>query len=370
MTTFIEGVKTPVKGLVQSANGLPYLPWPTAIALSGRPDIRVAQFGEDGDPFLAFFDGLVVAVDAGDQRVWLPVLDGRNQPISPEKGTSRDVTDTINRARCKAVAMVHGVGMSLYAGYGENVAGFLRDLGVRPDSDLAQVEPLTAQKPGRSQATYVDWAAAYTAAKLTDPEFSFRVHSFAGIPAKRLLDYWAVAVTVRHSGREHTEWLPMMGVFEVQTKNGLRKLDHQPLANPTVHDWNRAVMRCMTKAVAVCTGYGLSVYAREDIEALHREPIGTARATEPASEAPVTDSPEAPSDLPTEPVSTQKARPEPSPEEHERLLKRIENISALESVDLARQHLAERFAGTQALSQYRLLLDAKAADLSAESEAA
>jgi hypothetical protein len=93
-----------------------------------------------------------------------------------------------------------------------------------------------------------------------------------------------VGVKVTYRGVEYTEYLAIMGVLEVQTKKGPKKLDNQPLRNPTSHDWNRAVVRCLTKAIALATGYGLSVYAKEDLADLEMRFLGAPR--ESADEAP------------------------------------------------------------------------------------
>lgn len=342
--SFVDGIRTSIKGLTEETNGQTYLPWSSALALAERPILDVVTFGEGKDPYLSFFGGVVVAVEGAEtrQRVWLPVLDGANRPIPIERATARDIGDTQVRCRAKAVALLNGIGMSVYAGYNASVGAFLKAIAVRPDSDLATTQPLTQTKPG-SEAAYVDWTAAYTAAKLTDPDFFFEVLMFEdvdengepkAIPAKRMPVGWQIAVRVNYKGEATTEWLPIMGFLEVKTKNGLKNLDHQPLPNPTVHDWNRAVMRCMTKGVATLTGYGLSVYAKENLEDLHREP------TRP----------------------TQKAL-EPTPEEHEKLLGRFRNIRAMESLKMAREHAKQTWPGSQALIEYLRLLDEKEAEL-------
>lgn len=287
---FVLGVKTPVKNLTSVANGMTYLPWATAVALAGRPDIRVDTFG--GHPYRELFGGAVVSVSTplptgegsiAQQAMHLPVLDAQNRPVPIEALTSRDVSDTINRARAKLIAVVNGVGMSLYAGYGEDVLGFLKALGLTPESDLATAQPLTSSKNGKAQ--YVDWAAAVTAARLTDPGFYWEVVEHDNqpdpetgevlhrAPYVRTPHGYLVAVRVHYKGAVHTEWLPVMGVVEVKTARGTKRLDHQPLEDPNVFDWNRAIMRCLAKAIAVVSGYGLSVYAGEDVEALQVQPL-------------------------------------------------------------------------------------------------
>ncbi len=291
---FIEGIKTSLSGLTAEANGATYLAWATALALAGRPQQQVVTFG--GHPFLPLLGGAVVAVDAplpngALQRTWLPILNPKNEPITLEHLTARDVSDSINRCRAKSAAMVNGVGLALYAGYGENVAKFLKELGVRPNSDLATVEPLVSTK---GKVPYVDWTAALSAARITDENFHWEVVMFSlveqetgelvDVPYCRMPFGYMVAVKVTYKGTSHTEYLPIMGVVDVETRQGKRKMDNQPLLQPTSWDWNRAVMRALTKAIAVVSGYGLNVYAKEDLEALQARPIGSkAQATSEAA---------------------------------------------------------------------------------------
>lgn len=282
---FIDGIRVPYKGLMSEVEGAPYLHWARSISLAGRPQQDVALFG--GLPYRDVFGGAVVAVDqtVGElrQRTWLPVLDAKNRTIPTPSLTSRDVGDAVNRCRAKGVAMVNGVGMALYAGKGDNVVGFLKELGVTPESELSKIEPLTAKKEGKAAASYVDWAVSLTAARITDPEFFWYVEEFDVVsqetgevsrqPYQAVPRGFMVAVTVVHKGNRHTEYLPIMGVLEVPTKNGPKKMDHRPLIDPTAFDWNRSVMRCLAKAIAVVSGYGLSVYAKEDVQALQVQPM-------------------------------------------------------------------------------------------------
>jgi hypothetical protein len=281
---FLHGIKESIKGLTADVDGLSYIPWATAIAKAGRPEQRVAlSLG-----YMRIFGGAVVAIEqpVGDdrwQRTWLPVLDTKNRPVPVDALKARDLGDAINRCRAKSVAMVNGVALSLYAGYGEDNGKLLKDLGVRPDSDLTAVEPLTSQKAGKTAASYVDWAAALAAARITDPNFHWEVEMFDGVspegeihrePYLALPHGYMVAVSVTYKAKRHTEYLPIMGVVEVSTKNGPRKMDHQTLEAPNAFDWNRSILRDLTKAIAVVSGYGLSVYAGEDIEVLQSRPIG------------------------------------------------------------------------------------------------
>jgi hypothetical protein len=178
--------------------------------------------------------------------------------------------------------------MSVYAGFGENISAFLKALAVEPKSDLMTVTPLASTK-GARKICYVDWAVAYTAAKITDLDFTFEVGMYETVnpstgevvklPFQQVANGWMVSVKVTYRGRSHTEILPIM--------------DHanNPLADPDCFDWNKAVMRCMAKAVAVCTGYGLTVYAQEELQNFlnGREPIQ--RKVQPIVAPPADNSP-------------------------------------------------------------------------------
>lgn len=278
---YLDGLKTNIHGLTQDVEGLTYLPWAVAMALAGRPKVKAVVFNEAaGYTVQHFFGGSVVAVENEGQRVYLPILNAKNQPVSREQLTSRDVNDARNRCRAKSIAITNGVGMCLYANFGTNNRGFLSEMGIRPDTDLSAIEPLTMKKNNR--ADYVDWGTALTAMRITDNQAKFRVLEFEVVNRDtgeiELLPFSAdtegtyeVAIEVTYKGESHVEWLPIMGVAEVKTKSGMKKMDHQPLRNPTVFNWNTSVMRCLAKAIAVATGYGLSVYAKESVTSLNVE---------------------------------------------------------------------------------------------------
>lgn len=292
---FTDGIKTPfakaVKRLtVQTQEGekeFPYLPWALALALADRPKQEIVET-PDGEILHPVFGGGVVGirqfVDEGIEQVtWLPILNGANQAKPEAKITSRDVADTINRCRAKAVAMVNGVGLPLWADGLEDLTVFLKSLNVTPDTDLDQVRPYISTSP-KKNGEYIDWAYALAAARITDPKFHWEVVHRSVLdkttgeidlrPYFRMGNGWGVAVRVTYKGGTHTETLAMTGFLEVETKSGVKKLDHQPLVTPNCHDWNRSVMRCLTKAIAIESGYGLSVYAKvDDVERLHVEPL-------------------------------------------------------------------------------------------------
>jgi hypothetical protein len=291
MSTFTEGLKWDFTSFVKYVEGAAYLPYPIVMAAAqASPNVVPA---EDGRLYHAVFGGAVVTVELDGQKISLPVLDRENKPIPIDAVNSRDVSDTIVRAKTKAIAMMRGYGLALYAGDVRPI-DFIKGIGVKPDSDLRAVQPRVRAKPSKSGAgpSYVSWADALAAAKITDPEFRWEVITFnepdedgvvRSLPYTRAGVGYMVGVRVTYRVRKHTEYLAIMGPREVQTKNGLKVIDNQPLPNPTSHDWNRAVMRCLTKAIALATGYSLSVYAKEDLEDLKMRFLGSSR--QPANTA-------------------------------------------------------------------------------------
>lgn len=273
MKTYFENLSLDATRFLESKNGMSYLSWAVAVGLADNPEHAPSLF--DGQPYLPLFGGALVAVDMMGQRVWLPILNERNSPIASSNLTSRDISDTIQRCRAKAVAMTAGVGMSVYAGFDGDGAKFVGELGINPESDLAKVKAITSNKGGGSNAAYLDWASAVAAAKTADSGFLWKVGMYPAVdtetgevkemPYIKTVDTYMVSVEVNYKGKTHTEWLPIMGVLPVKTKNGEKKMDHQPLINPNVFDWNRSIMRCLAKAISVVTGYGLSIYAKEDL---------------------------------------------------------------------------------------------------------
>lgn len=300
--SFKEGVKTPLKGLVEEKPApkgsgkatLSYLSWATAVALADRPSLVTVM--DKGLPYRNLFGGVYVSVACEGLEIPLPVLDNKNQPVSESRMNVRDLNDTISRCRAKAIAFQTGVGLALYAGYGDDTVGFIKACGVVPDADLSKVQPLEKDKSKKGFDGYVPWPAAWMAAKLTDPDATFRVCEYTNtlygfnpetgeaipeqmvMPALSVAGGWMVGVEITYKGVTHTELLPIMGTVEVNGK----KRNHVPLDNPTVFDWNTAVMRCLAKGIAVVSGYGLSVYAGEDVEDMNRE------APAPRQSAPAT----------------------------------------------------------------------------------
>lgn len=266
---FTNGIKTIIDGLVKTINDSSYMSWATALSLAGRPSQKIAMF--DDKPYLQFFGGAVVAIDmeskdegSTNSRIWLPVLDDNNLSIPIENINAKNITDSIARCKAKSIALNTGIGMSVYSGYGEDLKGFLQQLGVTPDSDLSQVEPSVTQ----GNYDYIQWSDAYAVAKITDPSFTFQVCSFhdsetgSGIPVIQIGQGYSVAVQVSYKGDSHTEWLPILD------------MNNDIIDEPSVFDWNKTVMRALTKAISIVSGYGLNIYAKEELSNLMgRKPI-------------------------------------------------------------------------------------------------
>lgn len=290
MRPFLELLGMDVRSHTKQIQGFAYLPWALALSMAGRPAHDVVTFKVDGQdsPARRLFGGAAVAVDmeVGDgtdarQRTYLPVLNARGEAMEWSQIDGRDIGDTISRCIARAVAMVHGYGLSLYSlTEGDGVA-YVDALNVTPETpDLSQVRELRDikefkdRKTGRVTRTqeYLGWHAPLAACRITDPGFRWEIvecetaHPKTGeiisVPAMRSAGKgWVVGVRVFYKGRVHTQWRPIMGVETVQTRNGPKPMEHQPIDNPNVFDWHSAVMRALAKGLAIVSGYGIACYA-------------------------------------------------------------------------------------------------------------
>lgn len=112
--------------------------------------------------------------------------------------------------------------------------------------------------------TYLSWAWAWSEALKADPAATWRVDSFDGPDGitRCWMDVNGTAmvwVTVTMFGKPMTCPLPVMDY-----KN-------RPIANPDAFQLNTAIMRCMTKALAL-HGLGLYIYAGEDLPMQDEKP--------------------------------------------------------------------------------------------------
>lgn len=121
------------------------------------------------------------------------------------------------------------------------------------------VKDHTEKKNGLS---YLSWAWAWTEALKADPEANFEVKMFDGGegPYMVINGTGMVWVTVTMFGKPMTCFLPIM--------------DHRnkPIQQPDAFQVNTALMRCMTKALAL-HGIGLYIYAGEDLPEQEETPV-------------------------------------------------------------------------------------------------
>lgn len=118
----------------------------------------------------------------------------------------------------------------------------------------------------KSNLNYLSWSHAWAEALKADPAATFTVDTFqradaTTVPYMDINGTAMVWVRVTIFGKEMTCFLPVM--------------DHRnkPITNPDAFQVNTAIMRCMTKALAL-HGLGLHIYAGEDL------PMGEAETKE------------------------------------------------------------------------------------------
>jgi hypothetical protein len=109
----------------------------------------------------------------------------------------------------------------------------------------------------KNNLTYLSWAHAWAEALKADPNATFHVETFqradaTTVPYMEVNGTGMVWVRVTIFGKDMTCFLPVM--------------DHRnkPITNPDAFQVNTAIMRCMTKALAL-HGLGLHIYAGEDL---------------------------------------------------------------------------------------------------------
>ena len=121
--------------------------------------------------------------------------------------------------------------------------------------------------------SYLSWPFAVAQLRLADPDASWEVRRFDGLPylSSDLGFFVEVAVTVQRVTLSQIH--PVL-----DNKN-------RPILAPTPFDINTSIQRCLVKAIAL-HGLGLSIYAGEDLPDL--EDAGTTgNAGEDRTEAPV-----------------------------------------------------------------------------------
>jgi hypothetical protein len=104
----------------------------------------------------------------------------------------------------------------------------------------------------KQNLSYLSWAWAWAEALKADPAATFEVKLFDGKAYMDINGTGMVWVTVTMFGKPMTCFLPVMNHR------------NQPIQNPDSFQVNTAIMRCMTKGLAL-HGLGLYIYAGEDL---------------------------------------------------------------------------------------------------------
>lgn len=118
-------------------------------------------------------------------------------------------------------------------------------------NDLLKLN-VNAHTEKKGNLTYLSWAWAWAEALKADPSATFAVQMFDGSPLCRIGKTALVFVTVTMFGKPLACQLPVM-----DNRN-------KAIQDPDAFAVNTAIMRCMTKALAL-HGLGLYIYAGEDL---------------------------------------------------------------------------------------------------------
>jgi hypothetical protein len=126
------------------------------------------------------------------------------------------------------------------------------------------------KKTNDGELTYLSWVWAWSEIKKRYPEASYNIHRYEdGLPyVCDPMTGYMVSTDVTIEGITHEMWLPVMDgkckamrpvPYEYETKFGKKKV-----GAATMTDINKAIMRCLTKNLAM-HGLGLYIYAGEDL---------------------------------------------------------------------------------------------------------
>jgi hypothetical protein len=113
----------------------------------------------------------------------------------------------------------------------------------------------------KGKLSYLSWAWAWTEAIKADPKATYKIEMFDGKCYMDINGTAMVFVTVTIFDKPMTCQLPVMNY-----KN-------EAIKNPDAFDINTAIMRCMTKALAL-HGLGMHIYAGEDLPDPNRKGPG------------------------------------------------------------------------------------------------
>ena len=113
----------------------------------------------------------------------------------------------------------------------------------------------------KGQFDYLSWPFAVSQLRLADPEATWEVKRFNGLPFMETDRGFFVEVAVTVQGITLSQIHPVL-----DQRN-------RPIASPTTFDINTSIQRCLVKSIAL-HGLGLNVYAGEDLP-LDQEETGT-----------------------------------------------------------------------------------------------
>lgn len=123
--------------------------------------------------------------------------------------------------------------------------------------------------------TYLSWCWAWAEVKKRYPDANYEIEKFDGLPyVYDELTGYMVYTKVTIEGITHEMWLPVMDSknkamkavpYTYQTKKGEKTVEAA-----TMFDVNKAIMRCLTKNLAMF-GLGLYIYAGEDLPEAEKE---------------------------------------------------------------------------------------------------
>jgi hypothetical protein len=122
---------------------------------------------------------------------------------------------------------------------------------------------------------YLSWPYAVAQLRLAEPDASWEVCRFAGLPYLRTDLGFFVEVAVTVQGITLSQIHPVL--------DGRNR----PLAEPTVFDINTSIQRCLVKAVAL-HGLGLYVYSGEDLPNSEEQSKSPPKVTPIQTERPIT----------------------------------------------------------------------------------
>jgi Protein of unknown function (DUF1071) len=122
---------------------------------------------------------------------------------------------------------------------------------------------------------YLSWPYAVTQLRLADPQASWEVRRFDGLPYLRTEVGYFVEVAVSVQGITLSQIHPVL-----DGKN-------RPLTEPTAFDINTSIQRCLVKAIAL-QGLGLRVYSGEDLPIGEEQPKLQPKVTQIQNQRPIT----------------------------------------------------------------------------------